>query len=138
MAEPDSPEEGFKVVDRRLRDAESEPPPRPQKIETDPQAPEPVPSAEPAGAVGSETPEAPDLTSLFLMLASSALVHLGEAADPMTRGVRKDLGQAQYVIDLLVLLREKTEGTRTPEETRLLSEILSDLQMRFFHAVNKP
>ena len=135
MAEPDSQDEGFKVVDRRLRDAELEPPPRPKTIETPPRAPDPVPPAEPAGAV---TPETPDLTSLFLMLASSALVHLGEAADPMTRGVRKDLGQAQYVIDLLLLLREKTEGNRTQEETRLLSEILHDLQVRFFRAVNQP
>ena len=56
----------------------------------------------------------------------------------MTRGVRKDLGQAQYLIDLLLLLREKTEGNRTPEETRLLSEVLHDLQVRFFRDVNQP
>ena len=133
MVEPDSQDEGFKVVDRRLREGESEPPPRPKASET-PRGPEPVPPAEPAGAVA---PETPDLTALFLMLASSALVHLGEAADPMARGVRKDLGQAQYVIDLLLLLREKTEGNRTEEETRLLSEILHDLQVRFFRAVNQ-
>ena len=135
MAEPDSQDEGFKVVDRRRREDGPELPPRPKTIEPPPRAPEPAPPAEPAGAVA---PETPDLTSLFLMLASSALVHLGEAADPMTRGVRKDLGQAQYVIDLLLLLREKTEGNRTEEETRLLSEVLHDLQVRFFRAVNQP
>lgn len=135
MAEPESQDEAFKVVDRRRRDAEQEPSPRPKRVSPPP--PDPVPHTEPAGAVVSETPRA-DLASLFLMLASSALVHLGEAADPMTREVRKDLGQAQYTIDLLILLREKTEGHLTPEETQLLAEILHDLQMRFFRAVNHP
>jgi hypothetical protein len=65
------------------------------------------------------------------MLASSALVHLGEVPDPTTRKVQRDLAQARYTIDLLILLREKTEGNRTPEETQLLTEIISDLQMRF-------
>lgn len=138
MEESDSPGEGFKVVDRRRRDAEPDPAPRPPKVDIPPRAPEPIPPAEPAGAAAWDTPEAPDLTSLFLMLASSALVHLGEAADPATREMRKDLGQAQYAIDLLLLLREKTEGNRTQEETRLLSEILHDLQMRFLRAVNQP
>jgi len=138
MTEPAVPEEGFKVIDRRRRDAEPEPSPRPAKTDITPQAPEPVPPTGPARTVGSETLRAPDLASLFLMLASSAVVHLGEAADPMTRGVRKDLGQAQYIVDLLLLLREKTEGNRTPEETQLLTEMLRDLQMRFVRAVNQP
>ena len=46
---------------------------------------------------------------------SSAVVALGQAADPMTGQVRdKDPDAAADAIDLLVLLREKTEGHRTP------------------------
>ncbi len=71
------------------------------------------------------------------MLASSALVHLGTAPDPMTGVARRDLAQARLSIDLLRLLREKTEGHRTPEESQFLEEILYDLQMRFVEAVGE-
>lgn len=136
MTDPDASEEGFRVIDRRGRATEPEPFP-PHRIDPTLKPRDPVPATESAGAVIPETLGAPELASLFLMLASSTLVYLGEAADPVTQEVPKDLGQAQYTIDLLILLREKTEGNRTPEETRLLGEILRDLQMRFIRALNR-
>jgi len=75
------------------------------------------------------------LTTLFLMLASSALVHLGKAPDPTTGVAQRDLAQARLSIDLLRLLGEKTEGHRTAEESQFLEEILYDLQMQFVQAV---
>lgn len=134
--DPDSPEEGFRVVDRRGRATEPESSP-PHRIDAPPRRRDAVPPTESAGAVIPETLGAPELAALFLTLASSALVHLGAAADPMKQEIRKDLGQAQYTIDLLILLREKTEGNRTPEETQLIGEILRDLQMRFVRAINE-
>jgi hypothetical protein len=76
----------------------------------------------------------PDLQGLFIMLASSALVNLGEAADPETGERVLDLAQAREAIDLLSLLRLKTEGNRTEQESHLLEEILYDLQLRFVQA----
>jgi hypothetical protein len=142
MAES-GPEGAFRVTDRRRRDEEAEPtppsseavPPRP--VEEAP--PGPASSASP----GFERPRRADrgersLEGLFLMLGSSAVVALGEAADPMTGQMReKDPEAAADAIDLLVLLREKTEGHRTPRETRLLDELIYDLQLRYV-AVSKP
>jgi hypothetical protein len=71
------------------------------------------------------------------MLASSAMVALGEGADPETGQARKDPAAAAGAIDLLVLLREKTEGNRTPRETQLLAELIYDLQLRYV-AATKP
>jgi len=71
---------------------------------------------------------------LFIMLASSALVNLGEAADPETGERVLDLEQAKDAIDLLSLLRVKTEGNRTEQESHLLEEMLYDLQLRFVRA----
>jgi Domain of unknown function (DUF1844) len=68
------------------------------------------------------------------MLASSALMNLGEAADPETGERVLDLGQAKEAIDLLTLLRLKTEGNRTEQESHLLEEMLYDLQLRFVRA----
>jgi uncharacterized protein DUF1844 len=65
------------------------------------------------------------------MFASTALISLGEAADPATRERRVDLEQAREAIDALLVLRDKTSGNRTEQEDRLLEELVYDLQMRF-------
>jgi len=75
------------------------------------------------------------LEGLFVMLASSAVVALGEAADPMTGQVRRDPAAAADAIDLLALLREKTEGNRTPRETQMLEALIYDLQLRYVAAM---
>lgn len=133
-------EEEFSVRDRRIRSAEPDSPPSEPKAESSPPPTVGSPRHEPPGAVASEPAtgqEGPELASLFLMLASSALVHLGEAEDPVTGEIHRDLAQAKYTIDLLLLLREKTEGNRNPEESQLLEGILYDLQMRFVQDVNR-
>jgi hypothetical protein len=81
-------------------------------------------------------PSGLDLRSIFAMFAGSALMALGEAADPVTGERHVDLDQAQEAIDVLMLLRDKTTGNRSPDETALLEEILYDLQVRFVRAAN--
>lgn len=127
-------DETFKVTDRRRRDETDESP-------TAEARPDPVAPAPREAAVGSVSqgpapaPQGgPDLQGLFIMLASSALVNLGEAADPETGQRVLDLEQAKEVIDLLALLRVKTEGNRTDQESHLLEEMLYDLQLRFVRA----
>jgi hypothetical protein len=133
-------DETFKVRDRRRRedavdDASSSPPPVEQASPVEAAS---SPRAEAPGAkiVGpsASPPEGPDLRGLFIMLASSALVNLGEAADPATGERLLDLEQAKEAIDLLALLRVKTNGNRTDQESHLLEEILYDLQLRFVSA----
>jgi hypothetical protein len=127
-------DETFKVTDRRRRD----------DIDETAAAPAPpTPAAPSASATTADRaspgpatppPAGPDLQGLFIMLASSALVNLGEAADPETGERVLDLGQAKEAIDLLSLLRLKTEGNRTEQESHLLEEMLYDLQLRFVRA----
>jgi len=122
---PSDPEDVFKVTDRRRRTDDVE-------------APLPAPAApEPAPAVGLSPAGERSLAGLFMMLASSAVVALGEAPDPMTGQRQVDLAQAADVIDLLILLREKTEGNRSADESRILEEVLYDLQLRYVHATRK-
>jgi hypothetical protein len=68
------------------------------------------------------------------MLGSEALMHLGQVPDPMTGQAHQDLEQAQFTIDLLGMLREKTEGNRTPQESAVLEQLLANLRMAFVHA----
>ena len=132
-------EETFKVRDRRRRDDDDVPPsPPPREVVRPPEPAAAASRPEPGGSriVGAQpsAQEGPDLRGLFIMLASSALVNLGEAADPATGERVFDLEQAKDAIDLLGLLRVKTEGNRTDQETHLLEEMLYDLQMRFVNA----
>ena len=122
---PAPSDEGFRITDRRRRtDAE------PIRADAGLAAPSSGPEA-PSGA-------APDpgrsLAGLFVMFASSALIALGESPDPLTGQVQTNLEQAGEAIDILALLREKTEGNRTPEETQLLEQLIYDLQLRFVRA----
>jgi hypothetical protein len=110
----------FKVTDRRRR---QEPEDSPQPAASKADAP---PTPAPAGP-----PTERSLAGLFMMLASSAVVALGHAPDPLTGQRQIDLVQAADAIDLLLLLREKTEGHRSDGESQMLEELLYDLQLRY-------
>ena len=122
MTPPETPE-GFTFVDKRGRDQETSDPRTREEERRDLTTENP--------GTGGDPRSRPDLSALFLMLASSALIHLGEQPDSSASGVSLDLGQARYVIELLTLLQEKTAGNRTAEESQLLEAILYDLRMRF-------
>ena len=110
----------FKVTDRRRRQ-EAEESPQPAASEAE---------APPTPALPGPPPER-SLAGLFMMLASSAVVALGHAPDPLTGQRQIDLVQAAEAIDLLLLLREKTEGHRSDGESRMLEEVIYDLQLRY-------
>jgi uncharacterized protein DUF1844 len=126
------PEDVFKVTDRRRRVDDDEPARQPASDST-PAPPEP-PRGSPLDATAGER----SLAGLFMMLASSAVVALGDAPDPLTGQRQIDLAQAADAIDLLILLREKTEGNRSAEENRILEEVLYDLQIRYVRATKRP
>jgi hypothetical protein len=115
---PAEADESFKVTDRRRR--EDEPAPRRD-----------------APASGDARPAERSLVNLFMMLASSALIALGEAPDPVTGNQHHDLANAAEVIDVLILLRERTEGQRLEEETRVLEQLIYDLQLRYVSATRR-
>lgn len=70
-------------------------------------------------------------TTLVISLNTSALLHLGELADPETGAKGRDLTMAKHTIDTLRLLEEKTAGNLTAKEQELLRNILYDLRMRY-------
>ena len=124
-----SEEESFKITDRRGRD---EDPTAARATETSGTAE--AESRDRAGEVRSGSRAAagpPDLAALFIMFANSALVGLGAVPEPGTDDRRLDLDQARTAIDILLMLRDKTKGNRTEQESRLLEELVYDLQMRF-------
>ncbi|MGH7439693.1 MAG: DUF1844 domain-containing protein [Polyangiaceae bacterium] len=72
-----------------------------------------------------------DFATFVLSLSHSALMHLGEAPDPETGSVQKNLPLARQTIDLIAMLEEKTRGNLVGDEERLIGQILFDLRLRF-------
>ena len=72
-----------------------------------------------------------DFETFLLSLASSAMIHLGEVPDPDTGKREPSPNRAQHNIDLLCMLRDKTQGNLTDTEEALFERILSDLKMRY-------
>ena len=131
----DASGEGFTVRDRRGQGAGPEPARLPEGAASVRPEPSPLKTGDVAPPEATEMPPEPSLGALFLLLANSALFHLGEGPDAMGEATPVDLVQAQFSIDLLRVLQEKTEGRRSPDESRLLDGLLYDLEMRFVRAV---
>jgi len=140
MADEKNESSGFKVVDRRSfntegsrRDVEApkiiqpEPPAAPQKPARA-QIVEPY-SAEPAEAEFSQEPSG--FETLVSYLSTTTMFQLGLLAGPGGERIPPDMPNAQRTIDLLQVLQEKTQGNLTPNESRLLDDVLYELRMTF-------
>ncbi len=88
------------------------------------------------GCKGSRSGQEPcfppaSFITFILSLAQSAMVLMGEAADPDTGGYMQNLPQAKHTIDILAMLDCKTRGNLTPEEHAVLDNVLCELRMAF-------
>ena len=70
-------------------------------------------------------------STLIISIASSAVVSLGIEKNPQTNQLEKNLDLAQYSIDLLVMLRDKTRSNLSEPEKNYLDAIIQDLQLKF-------
>lgn len=69
-----------------------------------------------------------------LMQAQQVALMLGQMPGPDGKAMQPNLPVARIFIDQLDMIREKTRGNLTTEESDLLNKILSDLQMAFVEA----
>lgn len=78
-----------------------------------------------------------DLSTFFLSISSTAMMHMGVPFPGAKEAPVKDLEVARQNIALLELMKEKTTGNRSQEEDRLIDELLFQLRMRFLEATRK-
>lgn len=76
--------------------------------------------------------------SLVSMFASSAYMSMGKIANPATGKAERDLDAARGFIDILVMLKTRTEGNLTGEEEKMIASTISDLQLNFVREKEKP
>jgi hypothetical protein len=76
-----------------------------------------------------------DFYTFILSLGSSVLIHLGDAPHPETgKPAERNLPLAQQSIEILAMLQQKTRGNLSPEEEKLLDQLLLDLKLRYVEA----
>ena len=62
------------------------------------------------------------------------MFHLGEKVTDDVEPEEPNLPLARHTIDILCMLRTKTEGNLSPNEEQLLQSLLYDLRLRFCEA----
>ncbi len=89
------------------------------------------------GQQGRQAIPEPDFSTFISGLGMQALLLLGELADPQAKDkIKPDYQQARYIIDLVDMLRKKTEGNLSGEEANLIENLLYDLRMRYLKKGN--
>jgi hypothetical protein len=78
-----------------------------------------------------------DFSTFILSLTSSAFYHLGEIPDPKTGEKRTDLSAVKQTIDIISMLKTKTEGNLSDEEKKLIEQLTYELQVKYVNAQNK-
>lgn len=76
----------------------------------------------------------PTLIMIATTLAQQAMVSMGILPNPTTGKSVFLMHQATYLIDSIDVLFQKTEGNRTEDETRTISNIMSELRMLYVKA----
>ncbi len=76
--------------------------------------------------------------SLFITnLSMQALVSLGEVPNPVDNKKEQNLSQAAYFIDTLDMLKKKTQNNLSPEEAKLIDEMLYTLRVKYLELSKK-
>lgn len=114
----------FRVVDRRRFNPDGTP--------REPAAEQPSPppreeAARPESRAAAPPPPPATFPALATLLAELSLGCLSRQG--------RDLARAKFYIDLLGVLRDKTQGNLTPQESSLLEELLFQLRLRYLEEV---
>jgi hypothetical protein len=84
-----------------------------------------------SGATGTTPLPEVSFSTFILSLASSALAQLGEVPLPESGRLEQNFVLAKHSIDVLEMLRRKTESNLDAQERRLLEGILYELRMKY-------
>ena len=141
MADKENDGKTFKVEDRRTSSGEKKDPapsPGPEKSQEDERGrpgdrPE---TSQEKGSAGGGAPQV-DFSTFIFSLFSSALIQLGDMADPVTGEVEKNLQAAKQTIDILDILVKKTEGNLSDEEAKLLKNASAELKWKYIDTVKE-
>ena len=78
---------------------------------------------------------------LFMQLVftfqSAAWQQLGKIKNPLTDKIERDLNQARFSIDILEMIRTKTQGNLSENEKTFIDKVISELQLNYVAEYDK-
>jgi hypothetical protein len=80
----------------------------------------------------------PTFLTLIQMFQLEGMVALGKMLNPANNQITRNLDQARYVIDILEVLKEKTEGNLADDERRFVDQTLSTLRLNYVEETQRP
>jgi hypothetical protein len=141
--EEDKKEKGFVIKDRRHFDESGAA--RQEEEKKEEKKPEvkveqaPPPQQEPDSAAPEDAP-LPEInfSGFIFSLSTTAMYHFGDFPDPATKKANRNLDAAKQTIDILTILKMKTEGNLDENEKQLLDDVLYELRMRYVKEMAHP
>jgi hypothetical protein len=88
-------------------------------------------NGKPAGARAEDVLPPLDFSYIVLPLYTQALVKLGLIEDPITGKTDRNLPFAKRLIDILDLLKDRTNGRLEPDEEKFLEACLAQLKSHY-------
>lgn len=76
-------------------------------------------------------------STFVLSLSTSAAMNLGGYQDPVSGHVPRNLELAKQSIDILGIIKDKTNGNLDADESSLLESVLYELRMRYIDEMKK-
>jgi|SRR3989339_970073 len=136
--EEEKNDKGFVVKDRRLFDETGDVRAEAAKKAEEKAAgnlgedahPAPPPEDEATEGDYGQLPEM-NFAGFIYSLATTAFYHFGDFPDPSTNKTARNLVAAKQTIDILSMLKEKTEGNLERDEKKMLEDVLYELRMRY-------
>lgn len=136
MSDDKNEEKGFKVEDRRTSSGAEgnkgeSPEPEAGSSDKEKEGPNKSPQGDTDDVVKV------DFSTFIFSLFSSALIQLGDMADPITGAMDQNLTAAKQTIDIIDIMREKTVGNLSEEEGKLIDNAAAELKWKYLDAVKK-
>jgi hypothetical protein len=69
--------------------------------------------------------------SLLYLFHTSGMQGLGKLMNPVTQKTEKNLEHAKESIEMLEMIKQKTQGNLSADLSRLLDQFLSDLRLNY-------
>jgi hypothetical protein len=98
------------------------------------------PSPAENGSPKTEDTPLPEMNfaGFIFSLSTTAMYHFGDFPDPVTKKASRNLAAAKQTIEILSILKTKTEGNLDENERQLLDGVLYELRMRYVKEMAHP
>lgn len=136
MTDDQNKEKGFKVEDRRASSGTEGEENMPSESENESVADEGTSSEPPKTGDPGDALKV-DFSTFVFSLFSSTLIQLGDMADPLTGAMDPNINSAKQTIDIIDIIRDKTKGNLTDEESKLMENVSTELKWKYLDAVKK-